>query len=214
MNNSESGARLEVRLQDVDLSALKTPFHSQWTYGAEWSKARILASDRTDARIEQPAEESEELKFEVHYRSWFGIAYFGLGRKASAEQSLPNLLATLESTVSGRMSAAAAAKLVIGDKLSECVFSECVFGVANAWLENPRYTVAPAKPLSLAALEKSAMDVHGIFSTGTANPIMCELIDPRLDVWLAIQISETGHDQHFVSSELARRVFTQVFLRK
>ncbi|MBB4373794.1 hypothetical protein GGD63_006622 [Bradyrhizobium sp. cir1] len=129
MNNSESGARLGIRLQDVDLSALKMPFHSQWTYGAEWSKARILASDRTDARIEQPVDDTEDLKFEVHYRSWFGIAYFGLGRKASAEQSLPKLLATLESTVSGRMSAAAAAKLVIGDKLSECVFSECVFGV-------------------------------------------------------------------------------------
>lgn len=200
-----------IPLGTVALERLTTPFLSQWTYGAAWSQARILISkDGSREALDPPDDDVQDLKFEIHYRDWFGIAYFGFGQKSVSEKSLKDVTEALKIVVTAGMSAADAVRRVIGAQANGCVFRECVFGVANAWLENPRLTVPPNKPFTLAGLGDSISEVKNTFAGGTANPIMCEMIDSALDVWLALQISDVRDGAHFVEIDRARNVLGDI----
>lgn len=208
-HETEGAAR--IPLGDVALDGLKTPILSQWTYGAAWSEARILISnDGSREAVDPPGEDVRDLKFEIHYRDWFGIAYFGFGQKCVSGRSPKNVTEALKAIVTDGLSAADAVRRVIGAQAGGCVFRACVFGVANAWLENPRLTVPPNKPFTLAGLGDSIAEVKGTFSGGTANPIMCEMIDSEMDVWLALQISDVRNGLHFVDIDRARTVLIDI----
>jgi hypothetical protein len=202
---------MAVTVDQMDLTALSLPFRSIWTYGSDWANARTLVEvGGPEAGWQAPDRDRPDLKFEVQYRTGLGLSYFGVARRRFAGVGLEAFVARLRSAVEGRMPCAEAMDLILQPFGAGCRFVKCVFGIAHAWAENPRYSVPQDMPLTRSGLGTSLACVETTYPDGAGKEIMCELVDPDLGMWIAFQVSTARDGQHRLDPALAERIFSEV----
>ncbi|MDP3379918.1 MAG: hypothetical protein Q8S53_16255 [Brevundimonas sp.] len=181
-----------ISVTDLTLDETLRPEAAIWTYGSRWAEARTLVRAGSDAHIDTPPHDADDLMFEVQYQDRDGLAYVGFGRGEGRQPDLAALvdqLADLLRDGRGMPDALDTASHVTG--AGSLTFDTLEMGVAGLWLEEARMQRQPGEALAAFIARAGRVYDHAL-----AEPVVLEAIATAPNVWIAFQVSRddgTGH---------------------
>ncbi len=186
-----------ISVTDLTLDETLRPEAAIWTYGSRWAEARTLIRAGSDARIDTPPHDADDLMFEVQYRSPDGLAYVGFGRGTGRQPELAKLVEQMAELVRDDRSmrdVLAAATRVTG--AGSLTFDALEMGVAGLWLEEARMQRQPGEVLADFGARAGRTYDHTL-----AEPIVLEAIATAPNVWIAFQVSRNDGAGHRLDPE-------------